>query len=308
MRRRTNRDREMWETAKNGEILDLSVKKSQHRAETLFESRKAPYVWACILALVDIAVFFSLFAHIGYDSPALIMAQIAIFLIVFDVLPIYLGLLVKKQRQGLEVEKRNIIIIVVLIILGFVLNMILRIMTIELLSGSSSAASVALEALLVNETESEIPMSDIGYTLFSIVSPMICAVLGYAVSYINSNPLQWQAWAQEDQIRYKQDEVRRVEAIVNEYENNKLYAQNLLKDDEDQFIASIYEIISRTTEHCIYVRQKLKEHLLDPASSSALSVDPYQKISFQLLKHVEETSTRIFSAPCSLSVHSIKEE
>lgn len=305
MKKRKNR--ELWAHGKNGEILDLSVKKSQHRTETLFESRKAPYVWACILALVDLAVFFSLFEHIGYDSPALIMAQISVFLICFDVLPIYLGLLLKKQRQGLEVDKRNIIIVVVLIILGFVVNIILRILTIDLLSGSSSAASVALEALLVNETESEIPMSDIGYTLFSIVSPMICAALGYTVSYINSNPLQWQAWAQEDQIRYKQDEVRRVEAIVNEYENNKLYAQNLLKDDEDQFIASIYEIISLTTEHCIYVRQKLKEHLLDPASSSALSVDPYQKISFQLLKHVEETSTSIFSAPCSLA-HSNKEE
>lgn len=306
MKRRKNK--ELWQHGKNGEIIDLAVKKSQHRAETLFESRKAPYVWACVLALVDLAVFFSLFAHIGYDSPALIMAQISVFLICFDVLPIYLGLLVKKQRQGMEVETRNIMMVVALIILGFVVNIILRVMTIELLSGGSSAASVALEALLVNETENTIPSSDIGYTLFSIVSPMICAVLGFIVSYNNSNPLRWQAWTQEDQIRYKQDEVRRIEAIVKEYEINKDYGQNLLKDDEDQFIASIYEIISRTTEHCIYVRQKLKEHLLDPASSSALSVDPYQKISFQLLKHVEETSTSIFSAPCSLSVHSIQEE
>lgn len=77
--------------------------------------------------------------------------------------------------------------------------------------------------------------------------------------------------AVEEMLTEKNDEIRRLDAILSEYDADPEFAEHLREDDEGKYEEMKKMQRAVVINYCEYVRQKLKEHLANPTSINALS-------------------------------------
>ena len=88
--------------------------------------------------------------------------------------------------------------------------------------------------------------------------------------------LQLESYQYEQFLQYyemlieKKDEIRRLEAILSEYTDSE-FAEHLSRNDNGKFEEMKKLQRALVTGYAEYVRQRLKEHLGNPISTSALS-------------------------------------
>ncbi|MCR5608798.1 MAG: hypothetical protein K6G26_07010, partial [Lachnospiraceae bacterium] len=83
---RKNRMREIERTNQKKDF------KKKYKSDTPMEKTAVPYIIMLLCATMDGAVFYSLFSLLSFDSPFILMVELAAFLFAFDVVPIYMGL------------------------------------------------------------------------------------------------------------------------------------------------------------------------------------------------------------------------
>ena len=155
-------------------------------------------------------------------------------------------------------------------VIACVMNVALRIMTIDQLSPDVSSVSYFGSAAQDSQT-SNVDSSAMALTIFSIVIPFVTSLGSFFISYLTYNPLKIAARNQEIMIGEKEDELRRLDAMLSEFENDAEFAENLINDDKQKFAE--FKKLERAliTNYCNYVRLRLMEHLADPSATSALS-------------------------------------
>jgi hypothetical protein len=61
-----------------------------------------PYLIMIFCAVVDASVFISMFKLISYDSPFMLGIEVAGFLFAFDVVPLYIGIQLRRLKQEIS--------------------------------------------------------------------------------------------------------------------------------------------------------------------------------------------------------------
>lgn len=286
-----NRRNDVLTKNRNGEFvyegLNEHVKK-QYKADTPLDNPIVPYIIMLFCATVDAACFISLFKMISYDSMFMLVIQVAGFLFAFDVVPIYLGIQHRRIKQNLTKDRIVLYLALGVCATAFIINIILNVMTIELMNPDlSSAATNYFGTATEQVTSDSIDPSAIALTIFRIGCPVLTSVGSYFISYSTYDPIKTRKRTIDETIVEKKDEIRRMEALIDEYKADPDFAENLRNDDEKKYEEMKNMHRALVINYCIYVRQRLKEHLSNPTSTNALSEEDCIAILQRLDRELE---------------------
>ena len=225
---------------------------------------------------IDAAIFYSLFAEISYDAPWLIAVQLLAFVLAFDFIPFLLGIQSRiMQYQG----KSNKVVIwfsLIATVLAFVLNMVIRIMS-------------------INGTSADTMMTDAGnmdaYSvgILSCVLPMITSIVGFTGSYYTFDYKQALLKKYKRLIADRQEQLNYLQTLIYEYEGTADHKEFLSNRDLEAYeqAKSVHRILA--LKYCTYIRTKLMKKMKDPASVTALSADCSKQIMNEYKKKLEAT-------------------
>ena len=286
-----NRRNDVLTKNRNGEFvyegLNEHVKK-QYKADTPLDNPVVPYIIMLFCATVDAACFISLFKMISYDSMFMLGIQVAGFLFAFDVVPIYLGIQHRRIKQNLANDRIVLYLALGVCATAFIINIILNVMTIELMNPDLSSAATNYFGTATEQVASEsIDPSAIALTIFRIGCPVLTSVGSYFISYSTYDPIKTRKRIIDETIVEKKDEIRRMEALIDEYKADPDFAENLRNDDERKYEEMKNMHRALVINYCIYVRQRLKEHLANPTSTNALSEEDCIAILQRLDRELE---------------------
>lgn len=239
----------------------------RYQPETLFDRPIAPYLLMVVCLSVDIAVFYSLFSQISYDSPMMLVIQLLGMGFCFDVVPLYLGVYYRRYRQGLTKDWPILLLALGVFILAVALNIVLHLATIDLRSPTATIDFFA-------SAEPQTDPSALALTLFGIVLPVLTSAGSFFVSYFTSNPLLQKKRNLEVAMNEVNDHIRRFESILVDYDAEE---EHLEADDQAKFYAMQAMVRAKLLSACNDVRESIKEHLASPAANSALSDENYSR-------------------------------
>lgn len=272
----------------NGEFIynGLNTHMSKkYKADTPLDKSFVPYLIMIFCAVVDAPVFINLFRLISYDSPFMIGVEVSGFLFAFDVVPIYLGIQLRRLKQGISKDRFIIWIALGVCAVAFVLNIFLRISTINLMSPDTASASTSYFGTVAEQaTSTETDPTAIALTVFGICLPVLTSCGSFFISYLTYNPLKVKKHDAEEMLAEKTDEIRRIEAYISEYEADIDFAEHLKEDDERKYLEMKKYQKALVLSYADYVRQKLKEHLGDPTSTNVLS----EETCISILDHLDK--------------------
>lgn len=260
---------------RNGEFVYHNLNShigKKYKADTPLDKSFVPYLIMLFCAVVDASVFVSLFKMISYDSPFMLGIEVAGFLFGFDVVPLYIGIQLRRLKQGISKDWFVLWMALVVCVLACVMNVALRLTTIDQMFPDLSSASTSYFGTVTEETaDTSIDPTAIALTIFGIGLPMLTSIGSFFISYLTYNPLKVRKRASEEMLAEKNDEIRRLDAILSEYDADPEFAEHLREDDEGKFeeIKKMHRAV--VINYCEYVRQRLKEHLANPTAISALS-------------------------------------
>ena len=263
---------------RNGEFvyhgLNSHISK-KYRADTPMDKAFVPYLIMALCGTIDAACFINLFKLISYDSPFLLWIQVAGFLFAFDVIPLYLGIQFRRIKQGISKDRFIIWMALVVCAMACVLNIVLRLMTMDQMAPDLSSAAISFVGTTsqgVQESDADgVNATALGLALVGIVIPFVTSIGSFFISYLTYNPLMVRKRNQEELIAEKKDEIRRLDAILFEYDADTDFAEHLIQDDTGKYEEMKKMQRALVLSYADYVRQRLKEHLANPTAINALS-------------------------------------
>jgi len=263
---------------RNGEFVYHGLNShtsKKYKADTPMDKSFVPYLIMVLCGTIDAACFINLFKMISYDSPFLLGIQVAGFLFAFDVVPLYLGIQFRRIKQGVSKDKFIMWLAFIVCAMACVLNIVLRLMTMDqmapdLSSATTSFIGTAAQEVQVSE-ETGVDPTALGLALVGIVIPFVTSLGSFFISYLTYNPLMVRKRNEEELLGEKKDEIRRLDAILFEYDADTEFAEHLIQDDEGKFQEMKKMQRALVLSYCDYVRQRLKEHLANPTAINALS-------------------------------------
>ena len=272
----SNKNKEIYSVDKRtGEITNECLhhnNRKRFKADTPFDNSIVPYLIMAFCATVDGVVFYSLFSRISYDSPMMHGVQIAGFLFGFDIVPIFIGIQYKRLQQGITKDKFVLIMALVVCGLAFAMNIALRIMTIDLISPSTVSTTTSyIGTVTQGTTETGIDATAIALTIFGMGIPVVTSLGSCLISFITYNPLKIKKQRTAEMMEDTRDEVRRFDAILDDYDAEPDFAENLEAEDEAKYQEMRMMHKAQVIGYCDYVRERLKEQLGNPTSNNILS-------------------------------------
>lgn len=287
----SNKNKEIYSVdRRTGEIKNECLhhnNRKRFKADTPFDNSIIPYLIMAFCATVDGVVFYSLFSRISYDSPMMLGVQISGFLFGFDIVPIFIGIQYKRLQQGITKDKFVLIMALVVCGLAFVMNIALRIMTIDLISPSTVSMTTSYMGTVTQEmTETGIDATAIALTIFGMGIPVVTSLGSCLISFITYNPLKIKKQRTAEMMEDIRDEVRRFDAILDDYDAESDFAENLEAEDEAKYQEMQMMHKAQVIGYCDYVRERLKEQLGNPTSNNVLSESVCEAILAKLDKEL----------------------
>ena len=263
---------------RNGEFvyhgLNSHISK-KYRADTPMDKAFVPYLIMALCGTIDAACFINLFKLISYDTPFLLWIQVAGFLFAFDVIPLYLGIQFRRIKQGISKDRFIIWMALVVCAMACVLNIVLRLMTMDQMAPDLSSAVISFVGTTsqgVQESDADgVDATALGLALVGIVIPFVTSIGSFFISYLTYNPLMVRKRNQEELLAEKKDEIRRLDALLFEYDADTEFAEHLIQDDAGKYEEMKKMQRALVLSYTDYVRQRLKEHLANPTAINALS-------------------------------------
>ena len=270
----------------SGEIMNECLhhnNRKRFKSDTPFDNKIVPYLIMIFCATVDGVVFYSLFSRISHDSPLMLVVQIAGFLFGFDVVPIFIGIQYKRLRQGITKDRFVLVMALVVCGLAFAMNIALRLMTIDFISPSTAGVATSYMGTVTQEAaDSGIDAKAIALTIFGMGIPVVTSLGSCLISFITYNPLEIKKQRLAEMMEDTTDQVRRFNAILDDYDAEPDFAENLEAEDEGKYQNILMMHKAQVIGYCDYVRERLKEQLGNPTSNNVLSESVCENILARL--------------------------
>ncbi len=239
--------------------------------ESGWEHPAVSIVIMLICGVLDFVMFKQLFGSFLYDSVIIQMLSIIAMLIGFDLAPVYLGIVLKKRKQGINSSLMVAFMMIAAFLIAFIGNVVLRISVRDLvLPDYSNAITSTIGGVAQSDTRSNLSYL---YALFASSMPVITSLVSFGVSFQSSNPLMERVSRLKKQQVDLEESIAEIEAILQEYRADPDYYQRLLEQDQLQYESLVNLIHEKSVLYCHYTRERIKEHLGEPASNNELSKD-----------------------------------
>lgn len=301
---------------RNGEFIYNGLNShicKKYKADTPLDKSFVPYLIMLFCAAVDAAVFISLFKMISYDSPFMLGIEVAGFLFAFDVVPLYIGIQLRRLKQGISKDRFILWLAFTVCVLACVTNVTLRLTTMNQMSPDLSSASTSYFGTVVTEVNDKTTdPTAIALTIFGIVLPLLTSIGSFFISYLTYNPLKVRMRTAEEVLTEKNDEIRRLDAVLDEYDADLEFADHLREDDEGKYEAMKKMDLAKVINYCEYVRLAFEEYLKNPTSINALSEESCVAILERLERELaafDRTETpKVITGSCSKDASPITNE
>lgn len=225
--------------------------------------------------VIEFTFFYQLFSSFLYDAPFVRAVCIGAMLFAFEIVPVYLGINLSKINQGYNIQKFVIRGLIIVFAIAFIANVMLRIVTRDLVLPGEMAVSASQSLIGHVEKLSNQPSPiALPYAMFASLLPLITAVGCFIISYTMSNPLKSEMKKLDHAYLKITAEISSYEALLHEYESNSDYQNTMQKEDDAKFEALNQRRLNHREYLCNYVRERIAEYLGDNVSISHLSVAP----------------------------------
>lgn len=255
-------EKELLKVSQNGEFIYQNGNlEDRYKSDTPMMNSVIPYCIVIFCLIADSAIFYGFFNQLSSTDTFQNTIQCIALLLGFDVAPVYLGVHLKRLKQGLGQDKFLIAIALFCICLAILVNTMMRLLTMEIMNAGESLDGRSFSM-----------------TIFGICVPLITTTLSFTVSFLTYNPLMIMKKRYERMIAHKQDEIRRLDAFLTEYDLDKDLYERLIQLDDGKFEEMKEYQKAMTVRYCTYVRQRIKEYIGRPEAHDALSVEDGQCI------------------------------
>lgn len=264
-----------WTEGKDGNIYFNGRKDTLKRETSYANGWEKPIVSTIVLficGLADFTMFKSLFGSFLVDSVVLQYICIACMLVGFDVAPIYIGIYKKKVSQGYKRSDELAKIGVIAFGLAFVANLFLRIMCRDILLPSDTAVIDLFGSTQTTDVAPESNPLAMTWAIFGAIMPLITSLCSYLVSYFAFNPLKMEHVKYAKALLKLDDSIEQVEAAIAEDDADPDFLRRIKEDDELKYNTATRTVDRMVLTYSDYVRERIKEHLGDPVSTSQLSI------------------------------------
>ena len=286
----------LWKVGTQGQLgfrLREDHADNNLRPDTFWEHTGFAIAIMLICGTLDAVLFYQLFSSILYDHPAVRFLSVIGCLVGFDVIPICLGILVRKHEQGFRIK----LWLMALLFAGFVLaltgNIWLRIVMRDLvLPAQSSSATSFIGAVSL---EDAVNPGALPFAVFSSLLPVVTSIASFGVSYITFNPLKTRMVRLRKEQVALEDAISQVESTLVEYDTNQDFEKQLMAIDDAQYENALGMLKEHASMYCDYVRERIKEQLGDPAATNELSKDIHQEICERLNGEGKSTAPKNLS-------------
>lgn len=116
--------------------------------------------------------------------------------------------------------------------------------------------------------------------------PVVTSLGSCLISFITYNQLGIKKQRLAEMIEDTRDEVRRFDAIIDDYDAEPDFAEQLEAEDEAKYEEMKKMHRAMVVGYCDYVRERLKEHLGNPTSNNVLSEEICENILARLDKEL----------------------
>lgn len=269
-----------------GEIVNERLhhnNRMRFKSDTPFDNNIVPYLIMVFCAISDGVIFYALFCRLSYESPVMLGVETGGFVFGYDVVPIFIGIQYKRLRQGITKDRFVLVMALVVCGLAFAMNIALRLMTIDLISPSTASVATSYMGTVTQETaDSGIDVTAIALTIFGMGIPVVTSLGSCLISFITYNPLGIKKQRIAEMMEDTRDEVRRFDAILDDYDAEPDFAENLEAEDEAKYQEMQKMHKAKVITYCDYVRERLKEQLGNPTSNNVLSESVCENILARL--------------------------
>lgn len=277
----------------NGEIIYHSLNShinKKYKPDTALDKPFVPYLVMLLCGATDFVFFYNLFKMISYDNPILLGFQVVALLFGADVVPVYLGIMYRRIKQGLCRDKSTAWLALIACVLTFIINIVLRLLTMDQMSPNLSSATTSFigsvsQGLQKSEAAGVDPTA-LGLALTGIVVPFVTSIGSFFISSLSYNPLLVRKRRDEEMLAEKKDEIRRLKALLSEYDADPEFANHLIQNDKGEFEEMKKAQRVLVLSYCDYARQRIMEHLATPTAISALSEETCVAIMDRLDREV----------------------
>ncbi len=265
----------------------------KYRPDNPFFSAFIPYLLMLVCGAVDMYCFKGLMDMVSYDNMTLKVANMIGLLIGFDVCPIFSAIVFRRIRQGMEAKEKGMLIVALSVtVLAVSLNILIRALTLDVVAPMVYTNAYADEAAIAAAANAR--AMGIATTVAGMVIPVVTSITSFIVSYFSYSPWALRSAREEKLLGTLTDQVRRIDAIIHDYEAGEEISKQLLAMDEERFRTALWKQNALALMYINHVRLRIAEHLADPASTSALTADDGEAI----LNRLEQEQKR-FYAVCS---------
>lgn len=222
-----------------------------------------------ICAVLDFVVFKQLFGTILYDHLVIQYLSVIGCLIAFDLGPIYLGMELKKEYQGLRSSRVIQIGLIAIFVMVFIGNIWLRIKVKDILVPSNGM--VAGSIFLNSNGEQASNEIALGYAIFSGLLPLATSIVSGAISFLSSNPLMTRIKNVREQKVEMESDLVSLNAILAEYESDSEIKARLMDEDQRMLQQKVAQVMELGLWYADYVRERISEHGGEAAGTNVLA-------------------------------------
>ena len=266
------RNKNIWEIGKEGNLIfptEGEVLRLKYSPQTLFEKPIVAYIVMIACAVLDAVVFNQMFARLLRERWELRTLSCIGMLFGFDFAPIYLGMKLREKNQGYKVDKMLIRALALSFAAAFVINIVLRFAMKDVILPPQSTKPSSIMATNISVQQKN-PLAPI-YAFFAAVLPLITSLCSFGVSYAVANPLKTEMENLDTQLLMLQHDSDQAQSIIAEYEADEDMVERLKGEDNEKYNAASNMIREQAVMYTDYVRQRIKEHLGEPAPINELS-------------------------------------
>lgn len=268
----------LWEINSQGQLYFPTLErilKIRYKPESFWNHPIFLVAILIICTAIDIAIFRSLFDTFLLDKPSIRNLSIGAMVFAFDLVPIYLGINLRRRMQGYNVSRAIITLMVVCFLIAFGANVLLRLAFMDLalpdltLTSTSIYGNVNLEA---TGSPRALP-----YAIFASILPLLTSLGCFLIAYTMSNPLK----QEKERLEYENLDISnmigQLLALLQEKETDQSFYKRLTRDDDAKYEAMKNMIWVKVEIYQSHVNERIKGHVGRADANSALS-QPLKRI------------------------------
>lgn len=278
----------LWKINRTGNLVfpdDERNLKCRFSPKSRFESETAVFIIMIVCCVLDVVMFTQLFNHLIFDSAVVRYGAVIGMLMPFDLAPIYFGMKLREKHQGYKVHNWMLVGLLAAFLAGIILYFWLRITL------RDSALPMSTQKTLSFSSTPAEPASNPYAWIFAIftgVMPLLTSMVSLWVSYSVSDPLKKELHALEKQRLHLEREYNQINSVLREYESDLTIHDRLLKEDEVKYSVVCNQVDRLASFYADYVRERIKEHLGEPAATNELSKTHSDNFLSQLEKRYHD--------------------